>query len=584
MMQSVIARGMFYWLRSPKIADDMRLQEMTLIVARLCLSVYCLASLQLLDSRASSLIGKRLLCSYIIFSLLIFLMLRKRPSLSPFIYIMVHLVDIVLTVSLIVMVNWPEMSFILFFFVLIGTIFRWGFWETQLTNFAFGLFLLIGCLAYNRDLFQSWHLHTSLKLIPEILLLAIASILVGLIAEAKAVYSENSGLMRIIGNLRSESELKDVFHIVIREGMKVFGATQVMIAMREKNCSKASLYCMANGHPVPESCELDSLHQGQYFFPAPAMSWRLAVVPRRGSVRFKCMALDDGKLSKSTKANCDQLAAFSTTHPFRTLLATAFDIGTKWEVRVFVIDPMFFIAGAAGLRFLDSGARQADSVIRDLFLVERLKIKAKMLVQGQVARELHDGAIQTLSNINLQLEDLQKKVSDPVFKDGNNALFSIQQSIQAEIVALRDFMQGLRMLKVDSSCLLDYFSSLAMRFRCEHGIDAQFVSEVEQVRLQSRVCIELARIAQEALVNVRKHSCATRVLMRFSRRNGDGVLTVIDNGKGFGFSGRRQHEDLRVSGKGPVVIMERARAINGKISIESIEGQGSWLEVVFPYQ
>jgi signal transduction histidine kinase len=57
---------------------------------------------------------------------------------------------------------------------------------------------------------------------------------------------------------------------------------------------------------------------------------------------------------------------------------------------------------------------------------------------------------------------------------------------------------------------------------------------------------------------------------------------VVANGRGYGFSGRFSHEELQASGKGPAVIMERAREIHARISIESVKGSGSYLEVVLP--
>ena len=93
---------------------------------------------------------------------------------------------------------------------------------------------------------------------------------------------------------------------------------------------------------------------------------------------------------------------------------------------------------------------------------------------------------------------------------------------------------------------------------------------------------EVARILQEALVNVRKHSGATNVLVRFDSADGSWKLVVHDDGRGFDFSGRLSHFELEQGGKGPLVIKERTRSIGGEIAIESAQGRRTWLEVKFP--
>jgi two-component system nitrate/nitrite sensor histidine kinase NarX len=120
------------------------------------------------------------------------------------------------------------------------------------------------------------------------------------------------------------------------------------------------------------------------------------------------------------------------------------------------------------------------------------------------------------------------------------------------------------------------------RFQRETGISARFVSEVDDVEMPQRVCRELARIVQEALVNVRKHSGARHVLVRLIADTDFWLLSIEDDGKGFPFSGRLSQDELDQTGKGPMVIRERVRLIEGELTIESNPGRGSKLEVKVP--
>jgi two-component system sensor histidine kinase DegS len=155
----------------------------------------------------------------------------------------------------------------------------------------------------------------------------------------------------------------------------------------------------------------------------------------------------------------------------------------------------------------------------------------------------------------------------------------IQGLLREEVLKLRELMQQMKSLDVDWSTLLRFLEDTTERFQRETGISARFVSETDEVEMPQRVCRELARIVQEALVNVRKHSGARQVLVQLNAEGGYWVLMIEDNGKGFSFSGRFSQADLDQMGKGPMVIRERVRLIEGELTIESSPGNGSRLEV-----
>src|SRR5262249_13641053 len=128
----------------------------------------------------------------------------------------------------------------------------------------------------------------------------------------------------------------------------------------------------------------------------------------------------------------------------------------------------------------------------------------------------------------------------------------------------------------------DFLAESVDKFRREAGISASFVSDLREISLSPRLCAEIARIAQEALVNVRKHSGASNVIVRLTLENDEGRLVVDDDGRGFDFSGRLSQEELDAARKGPVIIKERVRSIGGSLAIESAPGRGARLEITFP--
>ena len=91
----------------------------------------------------------------------------------------------------------------------------------------------------------------------------------------------------------------------------------------------------------------------------------------------------------------------------------------------------------------------------------------------------------------------------------------------------------------------------------------------------------LSTPALEALVNVRRHSHASRVVMTLSADLRDLVLSVEDNGQGLAFEGVRSGNQL-ADGSGPRTILERADTIGGELSVWSRPGQGMRLAVRVP--
>src|SRR5207247_2005007 len=112
--------------------------------------------------------------------------------------------------------------------------------------------------------------------------------------------------------------------------------------------------------------------------------------------------------------------------------------------------------------------------------------------------------------------------------------------------------------------LLGFLADTVERFQRETGISARFHSDLDEIDMPRQVCRELARIVQEGLVNVRKHSRARQVLVRLGSKNQHWTLVMEDDGCGFPFAGRLSHLEVDILGRGPLVIKERVRLIDGE--------------------
>jgi signal transduction histidine kinase len=161
-------------------------------------------------------------------------------------------------------------------------------------------------------------------------------------------------------------------------------------------------------------------------------------------------------------------------------------------------------------------------------------------------------------------------------------LLELQQLVQSEAANVRNLIHQLEPLDFDPRHLVDFLSGMVTRYRQDTGIGAQFVCDSPQVSLPPAACREIAGIVREALANIRRHSGAQHALVRLARQQGGWVLMIEDDGRGFPFSGHFTHVQLEEGRRGPLVIKQRVRAIEGELTIVSKAGQGARLEIRIP--
>jgi signal transduction histidine kinase len=189
--------------------------------------------------------------------------------------------------------------------------------------------------------------------------------------------------------------------------------------------------------------------------------------------------------------------------------------------------------------------------------------------------------VQSLIAVEMQVDVLRRQAeTTPAVVRGE--LGRIQSLLREEVLKLRELMQQMKSIDVDSRRFLTVVGDTVERFERETGIAARFATDVEKLQMPDKVCRELLRIVQEGLVNVRKHSKARHVLVRLSSGPGEWNLTLEDDGNGFAFSGRLGQEELERMGKGPMIIKERVRLIAGALTVESNPCQGTRLEITVP--
>lgn len=198
-------------------------------------------------------------------------------------------------------------------------------------------------------------------------------------------------------------------------------------------------------------------------------------------------------------------------------------------------------------------------------------------VRRLVARELHDRVVQTLTGLLMDIENFKSR---PVGWDGVLAeMETVQCSTRQVLKSLRQLLHDLRADQPQlGTGLVDALMALACRFEDSTGISVELdVSPDWPTVVAPAAALNLYRIVEEALANVRMHSGARSVTIVLSAFSADTVrLEIVDNGRGV------DSDPSRPIGLGTVGMRERAMFLGGKLSIEGAIGKGTTLRAVFP--
>ncbi len=204
-----------------------------------------------------------------------------------------------------------------------------------------------------------------------------------------------------------------------------------------------------------------------------------------------------------------------------------------------------------------------------------LLMNAQEEERHRIADGIHDDSLQSVVAIGLRLAALRRKIDDPAAIE---ALEGARESVKLAAERLRSLLFELRPPELERQGLAPALRSYLERAQRDEGLD--FVLDD---RLgwdpEPEIRTFLYRLAQEVLMNVRKHARATRVEVTLSVRDGKHVIRVRDDGIGFA-----PGEALRArpGHLGLAALTERIELAGGAMRIESAPGRGATVELEIP--
>jgi signal transduction histidine kinase len=239
------------------------------------------------------------------------------------------------------------------------------------------------------------------------------------------------------------------------------------------------------------------------------------------------------------------------------------------------------LSSAAEGRLLAGIAEQLALSIDNARLYQRVLDIAVIEERERIARELHDGVAQVLGYINTQTMAIRRLLEVNRNDQAQRELSAMEIAARSAYQDVREAILGLRALSQLQSGLPDSLRTYASRFSemAHLRVNIEVGGDLDGNVIPKAAEIQIMRIVQEALTNVRRHANAGAATVRLEKLDESIVVSVTDDGEGF-------DPDVVATAGSPTFglqsMRERAESIGGTLKVRSARGSGTTVTVEVP--
>ena len=198
-----------------------------------------------------------------------------------------------------------------------------------------------------------------------------------------------------------------------------------------------------------------------------------------------------------------------------------------------------------------------------------------------ISCELHDSVAQDLSLTRIACEMVLKYKS--ITPRARKQILEISGNLKKILKGVRDLAYELRPPGLDKLGLIHIMNQFCKDFSNKNRITIDFqTAGIDNLNLDYNTKINIYRLIQEGLNNVRKHADASNVILRLIYSFPNIILRINDNGKGFDMKDRlsKISSEKRM---GLRSMEERTSLLQGSLNIESSPGKGTKIFIEIPY-
>ncbi len=227
---------------------------------------------------------------------------------------------------------------------------------------------------------------------------------------------------------------------------------------------------------------------------------------------------------------------------------------------------------------LERFALQAALAIDNAHLHEQVADLAVTQERLRIAHEMHDGLAQVLGYVNTKVQAAEMYLKREKVEEAGGQLRELATAAREAYSDVRESIVGLRTLPGPHRAIEEVLREYLERWQDMSGIATSLTIDTVPLRVSQE--LQLVRIVQEALTNVRKHAKASHARVDIRRHARNLVVTVSDDGVGFSEHGVRTGGGVPKFGLS--TMRERAESIGGTLHIESAAGHGTTVRFTLP--
>ena len=224
-------------------------------------------------------------------------------------------------------------------------------------------------------------------------------------------------------------------------------------------------------------------------------------------------------------------------------------------------------------------AVQAAIAIDNAHLHQQVADLAIAQERIRISHEMHDGLAQVLGYVNTKVQAAEAYLRREKIEEAGAQLRELATAARGAYADVREAIVGLRTLPGAQQPMFDVLREYIERWQEMSGVSTSLVVDPE-LKLRSTVELQVVRIVQEALTNVRKHAKATHARVEIRRRDGALVVSVNDDGLGFVQDSLAPTEFPRY---GLTTMRERTESIGGQLQVDSKPGSGTTVSFTMPW-
>jgi signal transduction histidine kinase len=223
-------------------------------------------------------------------------------------------------------------------------------------------------------------------------------------------------------------------------------------------------------------------------------------------------------------------------------------------------------------------AQQVSSSLEQASLAQRLEEARLVDARGRVARDLHDGVLQSLTAITLRLQGLARTLD----AESRQRIERLQTTIGDEARRLRGFIQELSSTAPPAvtQALADRLEVLRQQVERDWELHVE-IDARDLARIPPHLAHEVYFLVREALINVARHAGASTARAALAVDGAQLHITVSDDGHGFPFEGRCDGKELAARNRGPKMLYERVTSLGGGLIVES-GARGATIDIDVP--